>query len=84
MSIEDDRVTMTGRAEHGDASDYTACDLSGQDIAMGVSVRLLMDALSAMREDTAILDIGNPLDPMLLRDDDSKDSLQVVMPMRLD
>lgn len=85
FAFEEDRCVLTAHnVDAGDVREELPADLEGTPIFTGFNVRYFQDILSATRGDTLVLELGEPLDPCLVRLPERDDCLFVVMPMRLD
>ncbi len=81
----DGSVTLTARAvDKGESADEVDCDLTGEPLLLGYMAPLLLDALSSMGGDRAMLRVHkDALSPCILTDPDYPTALWVVMPARL-
>ena len=85
FAFEEDRLVMTAHnVDAGDVREELPADLEGTPLFTGFNVRYFQDILSATRSEELVLELGEPLDPCLVRLPDRDDCLFVVMPMRLD
>jgi DNA polymerase-3 subunit beta len=85
FSFEEGRLLLSASdARAGDAREEVTVDLEGAPLATGFNVKYLLDILSNVRCERIQFDMGEALDPCLLRVPDRDDCLFVVMPMRLD
>lgn len=85
FAFEEDRLVMTAHnVDAGDVREELPADLEGTPIFTGFNVRYFQDILAATRSEEIMLELGEPLDPCLVRLPDRDDCLFVVMPMRLD
>jgi len=67
----------------GEARDEVTAEYAGDDLALGLNSRYLLDALSIMGGEKIQLELGEPVSPLALRDSADEGYLYVVMPMRL-
>lgn len=85
FAFDEDRLVMTAHnVDAGDVREELPADLEGTPLFTGFNVRYFQDILSATRGDELVLELGEPLDPCLVRIPERDDCLFVVMPMRLD
>jgi DNA polymerase-3 subunit beta len=85
FAFEEDRLVLTAQnIDAGDVREEIPADLEGAPVLTGFNVRYFQDVLSATRSDQLQLELGEALDPCLVRMPDRDDCLFVVMPMRLD
>jgi DNA polymerase-3 subunit beta len=85
FSFEPDRVILQAQhQEHGDARQEVSSEMEGRPFSTGFNVRFFQDILGATKGDKIRLELGEALDPCIVRLDLRDDCLFVVMPMRLD
>lgn len=87
MAFESGTLTLSSRKlDAGDAREEVAVDLKGEDITMGVNVKLLTDAATAIPTERLVLKMGtNNLHPVLVYPAGDNDTTgHIVMPVRLD
>lgn len=68
----------------GSVTEQVQCELEGPALSTGFNAGYLLGVLSAARADTVRLEMGEALDPVIIRADGRTDAVFVVMPMRLD
>jgi DNA polymerase-3 subunit beta len=81
---EDCLVLSATNPDLGDAREEVPAELEGTPLFTGFNIRYFQDILSATRSDALVLELGDALDPCIVRLPDRDDALFVVMPMRLD
>ncbi len=85
FAFEEDRVILTAQnVDSGDVREEIPADLEGAPLFTGFNVRYFQDILGATRSEKLQLELGEALDPCLVRIPERQDCLFVVMPMRLD
>jgi DNA polymerase-3 subunit beta len=85
FAFDEDKLVMTAHnVDAGDVREELPADLEGAPIFTGFNVRYFQDILAATRGDELVLELGEPLDPCLVRIPERDDCMFVVMPMRLD
>lgn len=85
LAFESDRIVLTAaNVEAGDARSEVPIDMTGPRIDIGFNVRYLQDVLGNTRSDRVLIQLGEELDPCIVRLPGREDCLFVVMPMRLD
>ena len=85
FAFEADRLVLTAQnIDLGDAREEVATELEGEPLYTGFNVKYFQDILGATRSDSLLLELGDALDPCIVRLPDRNDGLFVVMPMRLD
>jgi DNA polymerase-3 subunit beta len=68
----------------GSVTEQVPCELEGPSLSTGFNARYLLEVLSATRADSVRLELGEALDPVIVRVDGRAEAVFVVMPMRLD
>lgn len=85
FSFEADRLVLTVQsADAGDARCEVAIELWGSPLLTGFNLTFFQDILTAANPERLTLELGEALDPCIVRADDRDDCLFVVMPMRLE
>jgi DNA polymerase-3 subunit beta len=85
FAFENDRLVLTAKnVDLGDAREEMAIHMQGDRMVTGFNVKYFQEILSATRSDSLLLQMGDVLDPCIVRLPDRDDCLFVVMPMRLD
>jgi DNA polymerase-3 subunit beta len=85
FGFEPDRVVLTAQnVDSGDVREEIPAELEGEPLFTGFNVKYFQDILGATSGDSLRLELGDALDPCLVRVPDRDDCLFVVMPMRLD
>lgn len=68
----------------GSVTEEVACEMDGMPLTTGFNARYLLEVLSATRADSVRIEMGEALDPVIVRVDGRQDAVFVVMPMRID
>ncbi len=87
LHIDPARGTLDLRAAGGAAGTSAAripADLSGEPLEIAFNARFLLDALSSMSGDTAVLNFQGADRPVVVTELDRTDYINLVMPLRLD
>ena len=85
FAFEADKVVLTAQnVDAGDVREEIPAELEGEPLFTGFNVRYFQDILGATSSDSLTLELGEALDPCIVRVPDRDDALFVVMPMRLD
>ena len=77
-------VLSTLNLDVGESREEVQMELEGDNLELGFNHRYFQDVLSVVNEERVILELGDALDPALIRGPDEEKGLFVVMPMRLD
>ncbi len=73
-------ITATG-ASASHVREEIEVTLEGDGIEVGVNARYLLDALGALEGETLVLELTEPLRPIVLRPVEGKGNLQLIMPV---
>jgi len=68
----------------GSVVEELAGELQGSPLSTGFNASYLLNVLSSTRAESVRLELGEPLEPVIVRVDGRTDAVFVVMPMRLD
>ena len=60
-----------------------ALDYKGEKVSLGFNARYVLDVLGAMTSDKVVLELQDPLSPVLVKEDGSDEYKCVIMPMRI-
>jgi len=84
MELTKGRLRITSdNPELGEAQEDIEVDYDQEDLTVGFNARYFMDIINEITRDFVILELNGELDPGLVRPDNSRDYLGVVMPMRI-
>ncbi len=84
LDIEADKSTFfSSSPDLGEAREEVAVDYKGDAVSLGFNARYILDVLNAMTSDRVILELQDPLSPVLVKEDGSEDYMCVIMPMRI-
>jgi DNA polymerase-3 subunit beta len=85
FAFESDKVVLSAQnVDLGNAREELAAELEGEDLETGFNVQYFMDIIRHTSGDKLLLEMGDALDPCIVRVPDRDDCLFVVMPIRLD
>ena len=85
FAFEGDSLVLTAQnVDSGDVREEVPAELEGDPLFTGFNVKYFQDILQATSSDSLQLELGDALDPCLVRMPDRDDCMFVVMPMRLD
>ncbi len=84
-AFEEGRLLLSAQdSKAGEVREEVVADLDGAPLQTGFNARYLQEILGATRSEQLQLDMGDALDPCIVRIPGRDDCLFVVMPMRLD
>lgn len=84
LRFSEGRIEILSRnPDLGEASEEIEVDYEGEEFVIAFNARYFMEALAEMDSDEVILELGEELDPCLVRPVDTSDYLCVIMPLRL-
>ena len=85
FDFQGDRIVLTAQnVDSGDAREEVPADAEGKPVVTGFNMTYFSDILSATASDRVIIELGDELDPCIVRIPGREDCMFVVMPMRLD
>jgi DNA polymerase-3 subunit beta len=82
-AIGDTLKVSSSTPEYGEANEEMLIKKEGEDIAVGLNVRYLMDVLKATDDESVIMEMSDPLKPIILRPAINNGHLSVIMPMHI-
>lgn len=84
LSVTPGRIVITSEnPEIGAGMDEIDATLTGPEVVIGFNSKYLIEVLSALGGEEAVLDLSGELDPGIVRPADRADYLGVIMPMRI-
>ena len=69
--------------EYGDSQEVIPTDTGGEPLIIGINVKYLIEALSAIPTENTVLKMNGPSGPMLIKPDSDMDLTMVIMPMHV-
>lgn len=76
-------VLSVNSPESGTATEEVSVEYSDEPLEIGFNARYLLDVLMQIEGDTVRMELADAASPTLIRDEGDKDSLYVLMPMRV-
>jgi DNA polymerase-3 subunit beta len=84
LALADGKLVLSvNNPDSGSATEEIGVDFAGDPIEIGFNAKYLLDIGSQLRSGTAVFKLADPGSPTLIEDDDNKDALFVLMPMRV-
>ena len=84
LQLEGDRMILTSQnADLGNAKDEQKIDYSGEPLILGFNCRYFIETLQVMECETVEAYINSNNSPCLMKSDDDKGFLSIIMPMQL-
>jgi DNA polymerase-3 subunit beta len=84
FEFKKDRIVLsTVNPDLGEATDEVMADYNGTEFKTGYNVRFFIDAFSHLDADSIEIELGEKLQPALLKSKDNPGYLIVIMPMRI-
>lgn len=80
---EDNLVISSSNPDIGEAREEVAIDYKGDKLSAGFNAKYLIEAMGAMMAERVVLELQDPLSPVLVKEEGSEDYRCVVMPMRI-
>jgi DNA polymerase-3 subunit beta len=83
FDLEEGKITLISmNPDIGEAREEISAQYKGEQMTVGFNARYLMDILQVMETESVFMELQEPLSPTLLLEENNKDYLCVVMPMR--
>ncbi len=84
FDIDSDRMYVSSSSpDIGEAKEDMEVAFNGEKITLGFNAKYLLDVAGAMNGEKILLELQDPLSPVLLKEEGSEDYKCVVMPMRI-
>lgn len=84
FDLEEDKLTVSSSSpDIGEAKEEVAVDYRGDKLSLGFNARYVLDVIGAMTTDKVVLELQDPLSPVLVKEDGNEEYKCVVMPMRI-
>jgi DNA polymerase-3 subunit beta len=80
---EEKLVVSSSNPDVGEAREELAVEYKGGQLTLGFNARYLIDVLGAITSEKVILELQDPLSPVLLRESEKDNYKCVIMPMRI-
>ncbi|MDI6890523.1 MAG: DNA polymerase III subunit beta [Thermodesulfovibrionales bacterium] len=80
---EDSLVVSSSNPDIGEAREEVAIDYKGDRLSIGFNARYLIDVLGVVRSENVVLELQDPLSPVLVKGEGGEDYRCVIMPMRI-
>jgi DNA polymerase-3 subunit beta len=84
VDLEDNKMTIfSSSPDLGEAKEDVPIDYTGDKVTLGFNARYVLDVLNAMTSDKVVLEMQDPLSPVLVKEEGNEDYKCVIMPMRI-
>jgi DNA polymerase III subunit beta len=84
LGLEDDKLDISGdNPDVGEVREELPASCEGGPLAIGFNPKYVLDLLAHMEADQVVIELGDELDPCLIRPSEDQSFLGVVMPMRI-
>ncbi|MEW6584936.1 MAG: DNA polymerase III subunit beta [Nitrospirota bacterium] len=84
FDLESDKLTVSSSSpDLGEAREEVVIDYKDEKLSLGFNARYLLDVLAAMTSEKIVLEMQDPLSPVLVREGGNDNYKCVIMPMRI-
>ncbi len=84
MALSEGGVELSvSRQDVGGETEHVAAEYTGEEMTIAFNSRYLNDGVTAVEEETVMLDVLDPLKPGVIRGAEGDDFLYLLMPVRL-
>jgi DNA polymerase-3 subunit beta len=84
FDLEDQKLTVSSSSpDLGEAKEEVPVDYKDDKLSLGFNARYMLDVIAAISTEKVVLELQDPLSPVLVKEDGSEDYKCVVMPMRI-
>jgi len=82
--LEDNKVVVSSSSpDIGEAKEEAAVEYTGDKVSLGFNAKYVLDVLAAMTTDNVLLELQDPLSPVLMKEAGNDRYQCVIMPMRI-
>lgn len=82
LDIGGEQIRITSASEAGNVAESVKADTDGKDIVISMNAKYLLEALHALTEERTVLSFNGPISPFILQNQERKDSLYLILPVR--
>lgn len=84
FDLEEDKLTVSSSSpDLGEAKEDVAVDYKGDKVSLGFNARYMLDVLGAVSSNRVVLELQDPLSPVLIKEEGNDGYKCVIMPMRI-
>jgi DNA polymerase-3 subunit beta len=84
FDLEDQKLTVSSSSpDLGEAKEEVPVDYKDDKLSLGFNARYMLDVIAAISSEKVVLELQDPLSPVLVKEDGNEDYKCVVMPMRI-
>ena len=84
FDLEEQKLTVSSSSpDLGEAKEEVPVDYKDDKLSLGFNARYMLDVIAAISSDNVVLELQDPLSPVLVKEDGNEDYKCVVMPMRI-
>jgi DNA polymerase-3 subunit beta len=84
FDIEENKlIVSSSNPDIGEAREELAIEYKNDKLSLGFNARYVIDVLGAMKAEKVIIELQDPLSPVLLREEGNENYKCVIMPMRI-
>jgi DNA polymerase-3 subunit beta len=80
---EDKLVVSSSSPDLGEATEEVPIEYKGDKLSLGFNARYVIDAFGVMKSERVILELQDPLSPVLVKEEEDESYRCVLMPMRI-
>lgn len=82
--LEEDKMTVSSSSpDIGEAKEEVAVDYKYDKLTLGFNARYVLDVIGAMTSGRIVMELQDPLSPVLVKEEGNEDYKCVIMPMRI-
>lgn len=82
LDIGSEQIKITSASEAGNVAESVRAETTGKDIVISMNAKYLLEALHALSEERTVLSFNGPISPFILQNQERKDSLYLILPVR--
>lgn len=82
FEITSERVKISSSSEYGKVAETIDAETDGVDLVISMNAKYLLDALRALREEKICISFSGAISPVILQNQEKKDSLYLILPVK--
>ncbi len=83
LTFGDGRIKVKCETQIGRVNDIVDCDYNGEEMTIGFNYRFLHDAVVRCEDETILLNMNSPLNPVIVKSPEDGSYMFMVLPVRL-
>lgn len=82
FEISSGKVEISSNSEIGNVQEPVKAEVEGKDLKIAMNSKFILDAVSALEEETAVLSFNTQVQPFICENQQNKDVMYLILPVR--